>query len=308
MIRLTLSLFVIAFAGAFTAGAQDLHNIPFQGDTIRFWRVETNDDNEFIGKIIGVEAGIMTLKTEKFGVITIRMGDIKTIEEASVSKMVDGSYWADNFQSTRYFFMPNGFGLKRGESYYQNVWVFLNQFNVGITDHFSVGVGMAPTFLLGSQSIPFWITPKLSIPVAKNVSIGAGLLYGNTFSFNESRGSAGSGFAVAYGAVTVGTRDKNASFGLGYGNNGQRSSRQPVFNFSTMHRLSARAYFLTENYLFISQGEIFGVVSAGGRRLIKKVGLDFGGFIPFGPELTNGFIIIPWLGVSTPLGKRYPAN
>lgn len=305
MSRLVISLFMFAVAASLECRGQ---GIPHDGDTTKYWRVETNDENEFVGKIKSMENGIMSLMTEKFGVINIRMADIKSIEEADPKKIIGDSYWSENFQSTRYFWMPNGYGLKPGEAYYQNVWILFNQFSVGVTKNFSIGGGIMPLFLFGAKSAPMWINPKLSLPVSKKVSFGVGVLYGGLVGFSDDIDSEGGG--IAYGVVTLGSRDKNASFGVGYGFSGDRFARRPVITFASMTRLGQRSYFMTENYLIMTgddTNEAVGLISFGGRRLIKKVGLDFGGFIPVGGGMDR-LIVIPWLGITTPLGKRYPTD
>jgi hypothetical protein len=298
---LTILLFAVV---AFNCGAQDF---PVAGDTTKLWRIETDDDNEFVGRVIKHEGGILTLSTEKFGTIQIKVEDIRSIEEADPNKLIGDNYWADNFQSTRYFWMPNGYGLKKGEAYYQNVWVFFIQFSVGITKNISVGVGTIPVFLLGGETVPFWITPKISLPISNRVSLGAGVLYLRVWNFNYPGDGSSQGTGVAYGVLTFGSRDKNASLGVGYGFSGRDFSKRPVVSFASMTRIGQRSYFMTESYLFVLAGETLGLVSVGGRRLIKNVGLDFGGFVPVGEGIDKP-ILIPWLGISMPLGKRQYAN
>lgn len=307
MIQKSIVPLLLILAAFLECSAQK--NIPQQGDTTTYWRVTTNDDNEFVGRVMGIEAGVMTLKTDKFGTVTIKMYDIKLMEEADPSRIIGTDYWAENFQSTRYFWMPNGFGLKPGEAYYQNVWILFNQFSVGITKNISLGAGTIPIFLFGADVAPLWITPKISLPVAKKFNIGAGVVYLHVFTGSRSDGSGGGG--VAYGVFTFGTRDKNASLGIGYGFSGKDFSKRPVITFSTMTRLGPRGYFMTENYLFGVGGggdaEALALLSLGGRRLIKRVGLDFGGFIPVVGGLDR-LIVIPWLGVSVPLGNQAGDN
>jgi hypothetical protein len=42
--------------------------------------------------------------------------------------------------------------------------------------------------------------------------------------------------------------------------------------------------------------------SLGGRRIIKRIGLDYGFFIPFNKNMEQ-FVAIPWLGLIVPLRK-----
>ena len=269
-------------------------------DTTKIYRIETSDGNEYLGRIIEQASGQIRVDTEKIGVITLRLADIVKLEEVKVSQIKNAVYWFENPQATRYLWSPNGFGLKRGEGYYQNIWVLFNQFAVGVTDNFSIGAGMIPLFLFAGSPTPAWITPKFSIPVSKDrVSIGAGGLLGGVL------GESNTGFGVLYGILTLGNRDKNLSLGLGYGYAGGTRSNSPAISLSAMIRTGQRGYFLTENYYF---GGETGVVmfSVGGRRIIKKTGLDFGVLIP--SDTGGGLIAVPWLGFSVPFGRKDSAR
>lgn len=77
----------------------------------------------------------------------------------------------------RYFFMNNNLGVPKGRGYYQNTWIFFNQFSYGVTDNFSIAAGLIPGFLFKTYT-PMWIVPSISIPVAKDkFSIGASFLF-----------------------------------------------------------------------------------------------------------------------------------
>ncbi len=65
MHRIIPLLTVLLCAASFECAAQI--TVPSRGDTTKYWHVETNDGNEFFGKILGIEAGVMTLKTENSG-------------------------------------------------------------------------------------------------------------------------------------------------------------------------------------------------------------------------------------------------
>ena len=105
--------------------------------------------------------------------------DIKKISLVSQTRAKDGSYWLENPQATRYFWSPNGYNLKKGEGYYQNVWIMGNQAIYGITNHISAGIGTIPLFLFGGAPTPVWLTTKFSIPVVENkFNVGAGALVG----------------------------------------------------------------------------------------------------------------------------------
>jgi len=288
-----LSLIICLIGLPILSGAQN------NQDSIKY-RIETVDGNEYIGRILERTADKIRIKTEKLGEISILNADVKKISEVSSAIKKNGTYWFDNPQATRYFWAPNGYNLKKGEGYYQNVWILFNQAIYGITDHFSMGVGTMPLFLFGGTPTPAWITLKYSVPVVKNkVNLGAGALMGTVI-------GGGSGVAgILYGISTFGSKDKNLNIGLGWGFADGRMARNPTVNISGMIRTGPKGYFLTENYFVGTPDNFVVLTSIGGRRIIKNVGLDYGFWIPLGADI-GSFVAIPWLGLTIPFGTKSP--
>ncbi|OQX74347.1 MAG: hypothetical protein B6D64_12950 [Bacteroidetes bacterium 4484_276] len=273
---------------AFNCNAQN------QPDTLTY-HIETSNGNTYIGNILSQDSEKLIFQSEKLGEITFLQTDIKEMHAINLQKMKGGKYWMDNPQATRYFYSPNGYGLKKGEGYYQNVWVLVNSFAVGITNNISIGGGLVPLFFFGGTPTPVWLTPKVSIPVKKeNFNLGAGALVGTVV------GGEDPGFGILYGITTFGSRDNNVSFGLGYGYAGGEWAKSPMININFMFRTGARGYIISENYYIQANGEPMVILSFGGRQIIKKAGLDYGLFIPFSSNL----IALPWLGITIPFGNK----
>jgi hypothetical protein len=267
-------------------------------DSVEFHLIETRDGNQYIGEILEENTSSIRLKTENLGEIKILKTEIVKMEPAKKEQLVGLEYWFENPQATRYLWAPNGYGLRKGEGYYQNVWILFNQFAVGVTDYFSLGGGIVPAFLFAGAPTPVWITPKFSIPVTRDkFNIGIGGLAGTLI------GEEGSNFGILYGILTFGSRDKNLSMGMGYGYSGGRMAKSPVLNISGMIRIGKRGYFLTENYYIPADNDVV-LISLGGRSIINRVGLDYGLFIPFSSGMET-FVGIPWLGITVPFGKKY---
>jgi hypothetical protein len=257
-------------------------------------RIETVDGNEYIGVILEQTNEKIRLKTDNLGEITIAASQIKKITPVNQVLAKDGTYWLDNPQATRYFWAPNGYNLKQGEGYYQNVWVFFNQAVYGFTDHFSAGIGIVPLFLFAGTSTPAWITAKFSLPVVENkVNLGGGILAGTVIGEDKA------GFGILYGISTFGTKDKNLNVGLGWGFAGGEMAKNPTVNISSMIRTGPKGYFITENYFIGTTDEFVLMTMIGGRRIIKRTGLDFGAVIPISSQM-DGLVIVPWLGFTIP--------
>jgi hypothetical protein len=260
-------------------------------------QIETIDGNNFYGHIVNEDDEKLILQVDGLGDVSILKKNIRRRIVIEAGRVKDGKVWFDNPQSTRYFWSPNGYGLKRGEGYYQNIWVMWNQFAYGVTDHFSIGGGIIPVFLFGGAPTPVFFTPKFSFPVEKDkFNLGAGALIGTILGESET------GFGIVYGTSTFGSPDQNISLGLGYGFAGGEWASSPMLNLGAMFRLSPSWYFISENYYIGIEGESFGVISAGGRWIIKKAALDFGLFTPVGGGIGE-FVALPWLGFTIPFGN-----
>lgn len=269
----------------------------FNTDTTSVSRIETIDGNIFTGKIQEENDEHLILKTEQFGNISIKKTDIRNRTILDAVRNEKGHIWLPNPQSTRYFWAPNGYGLKKGESYYQNIWVLYNQASFGITDRFSFGVGTVPLFLFNGTSTPVWIIPKFSIPLKKDKwNLGTGALIGTVL------GETSASFGLLYGTTTFGSRDMNVSFGIASGFADGSWTERPVINISTLIRISQRGYFISENYILSDGNSSMLLISLGGRTIIRNIGLDFSLVIPAGVD-TGGLFAAPFLGITVPMHK-----
>lgn len=267
-------------------------------DTTRTYKVETIDGNIFIGEIVAEDSSVLIIKTDSFGEVRISQSNIKTKTRLGQVKKVGSEFWLPNPQSSRYFWAPNGYGLEKGTSYYQNIWVLYNQVSLGLIDNFSVGAGMVPLFLYGGASTPIWVVPKFSFPVIENkLNIGAGAFLGTLV--GEDTGI----FGLLYGVTTLGSRDNNLSLGLAYGFSKDRWLNFPIINFSCMLRAGPKGYFITENYVISAEGESVALISLGGRSIIRNVGLDYSLWMPFSSEM-DSFVAMPFLVITVPIGRE----
>lgn len=274
-------------------------NIAIAQNDKSLMKIEVKDGNVFIGYIIIEDSTKIVLETESLGEITIQKSSVVNMEVVDSSKMIEGELWDDNPQATRYLWTPNGYGLHKGEGYYQNIWVFYNQISYGITENISASIGTIPLFLLGGKFIPVWFIPKFSIPIKKNyLNLGIGVFAGTIL------GESDANFGIAFGSFTIGNRDQNLSLSLGWGYSSDDWAESPLLNISAMVRLSKNSYFLTENYYMpINNEEDMTIISLGIRYMVKKVGLDFGLYMPLSFDMED-FIAIPMLGVTIPLRKN----
>ena len=293
--KYTWALFflIFLFTNAFGQTAPDT----IQSDTVNLHMIETTDGNQYIGEIVFEDEKAVRLKTQGLGEIKLSRVYIRKIEPVDQEKLIDDDYWPEHPQATKYFWGNSGYGLRKGEGFYQNVWIMLNQVSVGVTDHFSISGGIVPAFLFAGSPTPVWITPKVSIPVVENkFNLGAGALAGYVI------GESNSGIGIFYGLSTFGSRDKNLSIGLGYGIAGGSLANLPVISVSGMTRIGKKGYILSENYFIPATPRLF-LLSFGGKSILNTIGLDYGLFVPIYEDLDT-FIAIPWLGLTIPFGNK----
>lgn len=268
----------------------------------------TNDGKTFSGLIISQNDKEVTLKTESLGDLTIPNNRIKDIKIVEKEQIVNGKYFFPNPHPTRYFFGPTAIPLKKGEGYFQNAWVLSNSFQIGITDHFSMGGGMVIPIL-------FFITPKIGYKVAENVHVGGGILVASTISKGLSFG-----LGVGYGSFSLGNEENNFTINAGWGAVKQENynsqtntstsawklSKKPMFSFAGMARIARKFALVSENWVFATKeysytiysstpdytNKYHSVLSGGFRFLGEKNSFDFGLAVPLLQDETFG---IPYL-------------
>lgn len=262
-------------------------------DTTNVWQITTIDDNEYTGYILSETADAVELKTGTIGIITIPINQIKKREQLRSDASTNFLLWPENPMASRYFWANSGFNIKKGDGYYQNTWVLFNHAQFGVTDNFSLGVGMMPLFLFAGSPTPLWLSPKMTFPIQEKVHLAAGVLVGTLV----GGGTDVEGFGFAYGNATFGSTSTNMTAGLGYGFADGEFADRPTISLAGMFRTGKRGYIITENYFIDTGFDDVLILSLGGRYVGKKIILDYGGI--YSPE-SGTFVIVPWLSISIP--------
>lgn len=268
-------------------------NVGSSIDSTKIYTIELKDGSIFIGNILQQDSINIVLRTSSIPKIEIPVSKIKSIDEVDKSNFKDGSYWYPNPHATRYFYGPSAIGLKKGEGYYQNTYLLLNSFNVGITDNISIGGGLELISTFAARDPLFFITPKVSFKVAEKFHAGSGVLYARI----PEEGSLGTIFATG----TYGTTDNNITCSLGWGFVNSEFSKRPIITLSGMRRISKRAALVTENWLIPIDG-YNGLFSYGVRFFGEKIAVDLA-FIN-NRDLAKIIIIgIPYVNFTVKFGK-----
>lgn len=260
------------------------------------WLVETKDGSVYQGIFLGQDELGIRLRTQSAGDIIIPNDKVKRTRILDERNYKNGQYWFENPNSTRYFFAPSAFSLREGEAYYQNTYVVINSFNVGVTNNFTIGGGfeLISTF---TGEPTFFITPKYTFPVADKWRAGGGVLYLTTTIADSDF----SGMGIGYGVVTYGNTDNNATLGLGYGFVNDEFADRPVLTLSGMTRVSRKLGLVTENWI-IPSGDIGGLFSYGLRFMGERATVDLG-FLNNRDIAETIFIGVPYVDFVIKFGK-----
>lgn len=239
-------------------------------DVTKMYRIELEDGSVFFGNVLEKDSLNMVVKTASLPRLEIPVAKIKHIEEIDESHFRKGSYWFPNPHSTRYLYGPSAYNLKKGEAYYQNTWLVLNAFNVGLTNNFSIGAGIELVSTFSAGEPIFFITPKVGYEVADKFNAGGGVLYVNVPGFDSSSRSS---LGIAYAIGTYGTLDNNITGGVGWGFVEGDFQARPIITFSGMTRVSKKTALVTENWLIPADG-YYGLFSYGIRFFGETIAVD----------------------------------
>jgi hypothetical protein len=238
------------------------------------------DGEEFIGEVLSQDITTISLKTAN-GEMNLKASNVESVEPYDY----EGPFRFVNPNATRYFFGPSAIPLKKGEGYYQNIWVTTNFVNYGVADNVSIGGGFE--FISTILGTPVWfLTPKVGFQLSEKNYLGGGFIMA---------GAAEAGTAtLLYGVYTRGTTESSFTLGAGYGLFDGEFSNYPTIMFAGMHRLSNAIILLSENYVITTGFETtyFGI--HGIRILGRKDAFDLG--IIFIPLIAAEVPGIPYVG------------
>ena len=158
------------------------------------------------------------------------------------------TYYSDrSTYANRYMFAPSAFGIKKEVNSYTTYAFLLQDFQFGISERFSMGVGTTIFF------IPIYFMPTYTYQINDKSAFAIGDLlmfspykdftyFGNLFYGLYTRGSLDNNFSVGIGLWTATETDIGSK------------TTSPAFNISASFKTSDNTYFLTENY-FVQMNE-----------------------------------------------------
>ena len=244
-------------------------------------KIVTNDGTVLTGTLSLSDSESVTIKTA-YGETKINRSEIVSLDY--IDRESDDDSEDDRYSGSHYLFGQSAYGLKKGQAYYENTYLFLNSFTYGVSDNFSIGGGFEVASPLFGGEFPItFITPKLSIPFEG----GAFAVTSTVFVFPYDGGFAA---GLLSGALTLGNLRSNFTLGVGAGftfEDGIEDGFVP-FSVSGIQRVSEKLSLITENVFVAGDGFTEGIIS-GGVRIHGENG-NFLTISLFRPTEDTGFV------------------
>lgn len=192
----------------------------------------------------------------------------------------------ENPISSEYFFATSAIPLQKGKGIYQNNNLLFNSASYGLGNYFSLDAGA--TFILPA----FYVMPKVSFPIKKNIYAGVSGFYGK---INRND------FSLINALITFGNSNNNISLVVGHGFIRRTLLEKPLININGIVKLGKRFGLKTECWMVPNvniwdlEQDYRVIFSSSMRFYTKKANLDLSLLIiPI-----NDFVIpIPNLGFS----------
>lgn len=246
-------------------------------DTITAYRFELRDGSVVQGHVITVDVATFGIRTAQLGDVSVPKTSVERVVRLDDVSVHAGVYWFPNPHDTRHLIGPSAIPLRKGEGYYQNTYLLLNSFAVGVTNHVSISGGfeLLSTFASGGSTPIFFLTAKASGKVMKDLHVGAAGAYLSLPNFG-SRYDERQRMAVGAvtGLVTYGTNDTQVTGGIGLSHDGKFFAKRPIFTLSTLLRFSRKAAFVSENWFVPDGTGTYAVFSYGLRFMGEKIAVD----------------------------------
>jgi len=260
-------------------------------------KIEFKDGTILTGELLSETDTHIELKLEGIGVLIIKRENIKSIIILDEKRRVEKAYWFENPHATRLLFAPTAIPLKKGEGYYQNIYIVANMFNYGLMDNLSIGGGFdfITMFAMpdGNWNPLINLNIKSGFQISENFHAAVGAMYLGMM--NEF--SAG----IIYGAGTYGSYNTNATLGLGWGFVDGTFQEKPFIMIGGMARVTEKLWLVSENWI-VPTPEYYLVVSYGVRFAAKRIAVDLA-FINSKDIFEEIFIGIPFVDFVIKLGK-----
>src|SRR4051812_48112635 len=168
---------VLMLAAAVPAVAQRDTTV-VQAGTAATHVLRLRDGSTLVGRLIARDSS--TLQFAMLGaLLTIPAASVLELRVIKTPELHEGEYWFPDANSTRLFFAPTGRMLEKGEGYYSNTYLLLQNFVGAPSNNFTFGGGFSVVpsddFLTNNL---YYLTPKLGVYASPRTNAAIGALVG----------------------------------------------------------------------------------------------------------------------------------
>lgn len=281
--------------------------------------IRTNNDTFYEGVIVDQGAQsivVQTLDNETVNIPLDRIdavfpwtSDPKKRRKHFKIPSLRALYYYPNFH--RHMITGNFIQLEGGKGYVSNTMLTAFGFRMGITDEFSIGVGLEPlSFIFTNNPRQFAmasVSPKVTIKVNDLWHVGGTISY--TANLGEWFEGAGD-YAIGQVGATYGNRAANITASTGWLSKNGNVNGLPLFTLSGIVRTGpSRALFMDNGLIPIDVNRYTQLLSIGFRNDVgKRIGnkrASFGMAFVYAPFFIRGEIpVFPLFDISLELNKH----
>ncbi len=254
--------------------------------------ISLKDGSFLTGRKLAELDGFLIIETESVGTLRIDLDRIVSITENKTNLG-----YRPSVSDYRLWGTPTAHNMKKGEVVYRNYMIFLHGVDIGIVDHFSLGLGteLISIFSFEPTFPSILALPKFTYPVAQDriqVGLAAALI-------NEPFSTSLVDIVMPMALVTVGSTATHFSFGAGQAFPGDRFSNPPPVAFiGGKWQFDPQYAFVSDNWVF-SDGS-GALTTFGVRRTGRRIHWDFILIGALSPDNSPAFIPLPFIGLAAP--------
>ncbi len=238
-------------------------------DSSKTVEITLTDRSTLIGYIVSVDDEELELRKDATRIF-VQLSQIRSIREVDLTRK--GALWFENPNYSRLFFSPTARPLKKGDGYYQNIYIFFNNFAYAATDNiaFTAGFTLIPARRISEQL--YFLTGKFGMEVSPGNYIGGGLGV-------ATAGGAEEGLVIGYANYTRSFHRASLTGGVAGFTLSDTDAGTYAFYFGGDYRISQRVALVTENFIFPESPDPFGI-SYGVRLMGQRMSFDLAYFRP----------------------------
>ncbi len=222
-------------------------------DTSFVYSIMLFDETVLYGRFLEIKEREVVFETNYLGLFTIPKNRVLDVEKSMSASDFQNQLWFPNPNDTRHCFAPTARSLQKGEGYFQDIYLFLGFVNYGVTNNISIGGGVSFVPFMDIEDQLLFLNPKIGFQVNDKINLGGGIFYasGPTFDDDEDDDKQRSRAGIGYGIGTYGSKENNATLGIGYGAIDGKAAKSPIVMLGGMYRISRRIALVSENWFAV---------------------------------------------------------